>query len=476
MSVALTREMPRCTDDGLRVPRKVLIVSPHFPPVNGADMHRVRLSLGCLLEFGWEPIVLAVHPESVEGTHDPLLLKTIPDDVIVRRVQAAPARWTRKVGLSALGIRALPSLYQEGARIIRRERPDLVFISTTMFHAMTLGRLWKRRFGVPYVLDMHDPWVNEYTERQAIARRGLKHRAARRIHRVLERWTMRAVDGLVAVSEAYHVDLRRRYPWIPESHCLTLPFGASAQDYAVARDAGLENPFFTPGDGLIHGVYAGVLGTAMRFACESICRALRAGLSESPELFRRLRLHFVGTDYAAGDRARETIRPIAAELGVAEFVQEHPQRIPYFSALNLLSQADFLLAPGSSDSGYTASKLAPYILARKPLLAVFHECSSVVRVLRETGGGDVVTFADADDVDSTARRLLAAWTAMLRQLPFVPPTDWNAFEHYSTREMTRRMCGLFDRIVAGDPGPTDGAAITAVRPSQEDSLLLTATR
>jgi hypothetical protein len=456
--------------------RKALIVSPHFPPSDKVDMHRVRLSLPYWREFGWEPTVLAVDPESVEGTHDPLLLKTIPDNIDVQRVKAAPARWTRRIGLSALGIRALPSLYREGARILRRERPDLVFISTTMFHAMTLGRLWKRKSGVPYLLDMHDPWVNDFDQRQGVARPGLKHRAARRLHRVLEPWTMREVAGLVTVSEAYHIDLRRRYPWIPESHCLTLPFGASAQDYAVAREAGLENPFFARGDGLIHGVYAGCLGTAMRFACESICRALRAGLRESPELFRRLRLHFVGTDYAAGDRARETIRPIAAELGVAEFVQEQPHRVPYFSALNLLQQADFLLVPGSSDSGYTASKLAPYILARKPLLAVFHECSSVCRVLRETGAGDVVTFADVDDTEAIGARLQTAWTAMLRRLPCVPPTDWSAFEPYTAREMTRRMCGLFDRIVGGVPGQQDGDAVRAGHPSHEHSLLATASR
>jgi hypothetical protein len=268
--------------------------------------------------------------------------------------------------------------------------------------------------------------------------------------------------------------LRRRYPWIPESHCLTLPFGASEQDYAVAREAGLENTFFTPGDGLLHGVYAGCLGTAMQFACESICRALRAGLSESPELFRRLRLHFVGTDYAAGDRARETIRPIAAELGVAEFVQEHPQRIPYFSALQLLNQADFLLVPGSSDSGYTASKLAPYILARKPLLAVFHERSSVPHTLRATEAGDVVTFADADGTERTGRRLLGAWTELLRRLPFVPPTNWEAFERYSARAMTRRMCGLFDQVTGEAPGAPDDDVLTAGRASQEASLLATA--
>ena len=39
---------------------------------------------------------------------------------------------------------------------------DLIFFSTTQFDAFSLGPTWKRKFGVPYVLDYHDPWVNNY--------------------------------------------------------------------------------------------------------------------------------------------------------------------------------------------------------------------------------------------------------------------------------------------------------------------------
>ena len=44
-------------------PRKVLIVSPHWPPVNAPDLQRVRMSLSYYRQYGWEPVVLAVHPD-----------------------------------------------------------------------------------------------------------------------------------------------------------------------------------------------------------------------------------------------------------------------------------------------------------------------------------------------------------------------------------------------------------------------------
>ena len=161
--------------------RRLLIISPHFPPVNAPDMHRVRMSLPHLVEFGWETRVLAVDPSRVEGVEEPLLLETIPPCVPVHHCNAFDVCWTRKLGVGALAIRALPFLHRAGAAILRAHKADLVYFSTTMFPVMVLGRLWKRRFGVPFVVDMQDPWVSDYYERRPRLERPRKHRLAQRM-------------------------------------------------------------------------------------------------------------------------------------------------------------------------------------------------------------------------------------------------------------------------------------------------------
>src|SRR5829696_8891477 len=93
-----------------RMRRRVLIVSPHFPPVNAPDMQRVRMSLPFYAEFGWEPTVLAVAPTSTERT-EPLLTETFPAGIPVERVRALPADLTRMVGVGNLALRSLPFLY-----------------------------------------------------------------------------------------------------------------------------------------------------------------------------------------------------------------------------------------------------------------------------------------------------------------------------------------------------------------------------
>lgn len=446
--------------------KKVLIVSPHFPPTSAADMHRVRLSLPHFAEFGWEPSVLAVGPEFVEGREEPLLLRTVPPGAEVTRVRALPSKLTRKVGLGDIALRSLPFLYRAGARIIKNSKVSLVYFSTTAFPALALGRVWKEKFGVPFVVDMQDPWLSAYYEDKPPSARPPKYRLSQRLHGALEPWTMKAVDGLISVSPDYLTTLRERYPWLENKPEAVLPFGASALDFEVIRTHPQSNRFFERGSRQINGVYVGRGGKDMEFALQIVFRALRLGLQSQPEIFDRLKLHFVGTSYAPGRHARKTVAPVAKELGLSSYVEETPERVPYFEALQLLQDADFLIVPGSDDPQYTASKIYPYILARKPLMAVFNQRSSVCRVLSETGAGEVLPFHSGNSPAEYATTFFERWSETLRKLPFSPALNEDAFAPYTTYEMTRAQCDLFDQVVSGGkcpPGRSVPGAVGAVR-------------
>jgi hypothetical protein len=252
---------------------------------------------------------------------------------------------------------------------------------------------------------------------------------------------MAGVDGLIAVSGEYLKTLRNRYPRLEQKPALTLPFAASEKDMDVARRLPGRNRFFQPGDGRIHGVYVGRGGADMAAALRIIFQGLRLGLTRYPELFERLQLHFVGTDYAPPQIARKTIEPVAQEFQLGERVLESPCRVPYFEALQLLLEADFLLVPGSDDPQYTASKIYPYILADKPLLGVFHPRSSVREVVQRTRAGVIFPLGGAP------QDFCELWKDLLESRFVTPRTDWPAFAPYLAREMTRRQCELFDLVV-----------------------------
>jgi hypothetical protein len=426
--------------------KQLLIVAPHFPPVNAADMHRARVSLPYFREFGWQPHVLAVAAEHQgEMAQDERLLETLPADVPVTRTSAAPLWLTRTLGVGNVGLRALAPLHRAGARLIREARIDLAYFSTTVFASMALGPLWKRRYGVPFVLDMQDPWVSDYRPAGGAAPRG-KHALASRLHGWLEPFTMRSVDGLVAVSPAYVTTLRARYPQIAPELCATIPFGASAADFDVARRLPASEDRTAPHrrKGELQAVSVGRGGDDLAPAATILFRAVAALRSSAPP--RPVRFLFVGTDYAPAGQGRRSIAPVADRCGAGDLVTEIPERAPYFEALRRLIDADLLVVLGSADPQYSPSKVYPYLLARRPVVAILHEASPVVALLRRAGCL-VVTFGGVGDIDGAARTLAPALASLLARLPFEPEIDDAVLAPFGARELTRQQCALFDAVL-----------------------------
>lgn len=429
--------------------RKVLIVSPSFPPINAADMHRVRQTLPHLREFGWHAVALVVDPAYNEGLREDDLLRSVPSDVEVRRVRALDPRWTRKVGLGSLALRSLPFYERAGNRILEKRDVDLIYFSTTMFPVTVLGAYWKRRYGVPYVIDMQDPWYTDYYDKRPKRERPPKHWFSSRLNKYLEPIAMRSVDALISVSDDYSQTLRARYSRLDSISCTTIPFGGDEGDFDLLASLAPENRFFRQDGDRINVVYVGRGGHDMQLAARATFRALVQGLRDAPRLFERVHMYFVGTHYARFDADAKTFEPLASEYGIENRVHEYPARVPYFTALELLRQADMLFLPGSTSAGYTASKLYPYVLARRPILPVFDERSSVVSILRTVGAAEPVTFrADNSAADAAlSLRVGEQWTSLLRRLPFTPATDWKAFEPYTARAMTRRQVEVFNRVI-----------------------------
>lgn len=427
--------------------KKVLIISPNFPPINAADMHRVRQSLLYFKEMGWEATVVAVEPRFVEMSEDPILLKTLPPDANIIRIKAFETKTTRKFGLGNLGYRSLLSYCSTCNKLIKKNRFDLVYFSTTAFPVMTLGRYWKSRFGIPFIIDMQDPWRNDFYLDKPKNERPPKFFMAYNMDKLMEAWTMRRVDGIISVSPGYPKTLMERYTNIKPEMCTVIPFGGAPIDFEILAETNVENPLFTPGNGRINFAYIGRGGHDMSLAVSGIFSALRKGVEEEPEHFSRVQMYFVGTSYAADGQGQKTIEPIAERFGVAGQVSEITNRLPYFQALKVLKDADILIIPGSTDTNYTASKLYPYILAERPIIAVFNENSTVVEILTKTKAGSCASFSNTDTPELLAEKVLKILRDFLHRLPFHPETDWNAFEPYSAKEATRKQVAFFEKIV-----------------------------
>lgn len=418
-------------------------MSPHFPPVNAADMHRLRQGLPYFEQYGWNPVVFTVSPEFVEQSCDPILLETVPDHVEVHSVKAYSTRWTRKVGLGNLGFRSWFQYRNAIDAYLRQNKVDLIYFSTTVFTLISLGRYWKNKFGVPFVVDLQDPWRNDYYLELSRKDRPKKFWFDYRQKKYLEGRTMPWVDGIVSVSDGYVATMKQRYPELREMDCITMPFGVLPRDIEVAR--AMESK--RPKEDFLRIIYAGRGGLDMDFVLSALFRAFAKGLATDKKLFKRVRFQFVGTSYAASGKGVKTVTPVAERYSVASYVEEKTDRLPYFEALRFLLDADVLFVPGSTDSNYTASKIFPYILAEKPLLAVFNADSSVVDIVESTKSGEMVVFNNGDSVDDLSVLVYRQLKSLLERLPFRPETDWDAFSPYTANEMTWKQCAYFDQVI-----------------------------
>ena len=427
----------------------VLIIAPDFAPSSLPPATRVRFFAKHLPEFGWEPIVLTVDPKHYEATVDPENEQLLSPSLEVIRTGAFSTRWTRKIGIGDIGMRSLWQHWRAISRLCRERKIDLIFIPVPPYVPMVLGRLAHARFGIPYVIDYIDPWVTEYYWRLPKAQRPPKWRASYWLSRTLEPFALRRVSHITGVSKGTTDGVIDSYSWLSPEHATEIPYGAEAGDFEYLRRHPRPNSIFDPNDGLVHLSYVGACIPAMHAAVRAIFQAVRAGLDRSPETFQRLRLHFVGTSYAANGHAPRSVLALAREAGIESLVDEHPSRIPYLASLQVMIDSHALLLVGSDEPHYTASKVFPYILAERPLLAVFHEDSSVVRILGETGSGRVIRFNNRNTASSRVNEI-SEWLSEIAS-----PRGGNtlslkaeAFRSYSVRAMTASLGAVFDDAVS----------------------------
>jgi hypothetical protein len=433
--------------------RKVLMVSPHFPPDTSAGTHRVRLLAPHLPAFGWEPTVVTVDPAAYEGRLDPDLARLVPETLRVVRVPAWPVEFTRTLGIGDLGLRALTGLWSGCGRLLAGERFDALFITVYPTYPALMGPRLKARFGIPFVLDYQDPWVGAWGLEVGGGRGGradVKSRVTRAMATRLEPYVVRHADAITAVSARTYEDVLARVADATPCACAAIPLGFEADDVEALARAPRENRWFDPSDGLVHVCYVGTVLPKGVPVLRALLTALRELKSGAPALFERLRLHFLGTSNQRDPRGAERVLPIARELGVAEIVSEVPPRLDYLDALNVQVTASALLLMGSTEPHYTPSKVFPALLSGRRILAVYHEASSVVQMLRAPSvDAHVISFADDRGIAEVVPAVRAAFEHLAgsnRAPRRAPALD--AIADCSARACAGRLAGVLDTVVS----------------------------
>ena len=250
---------------------------------------------------------------------------------------------------------AVPS----GRRLIREWRPDLIFASAPPNTGLIVASRLARSFGIPWVADLRDLWVdNPYYSAPAWRRP---------VDAVLEWLTLRDAAGLVTVSPSWANQLRRRHA----KATAVVYNGYAEEDFP-------ESPTRTDRGEVLTIRYTGSIYPGFRDPS-----ALFAAIRSLPDGPRN------GVTVEFFSDEGETVLAAAAAHCVTDAVAVRP-RVPYRRALELQMDSDILLLLQSSDArdeGNLPAKIFEYFYARRPILFIGYEHGIAARFIRERGAG-----------------------------------------------------------------------------------------
>lgn len=418
--------------------KKILIISPHFPPSNLAAVHRTRLFSKHLSTFGWDPVILTVHEDFYEETLDWNLHEMLDKGLNIKKVKAFKVTKPRLIG--DIGIRAFIQLYTKAKYLIKKEKFDFVYIPIPSFYVALIGRMLNFSTGIKYGIDYIDPWVHNFPGSE---RKFSRAWFSTKIAKMLEPIAVKKASLITGVAEGYYKGVIDRNPEL-KAGCTfgAMPYGGEEEDHFFVEKLKNVSPLFKSNPNKIKLVYAGAMLPRAYEPLELILETI----SNNSSLFCNLEIYFIGSGKRANDKDSHNIKHMAEKYGVWEKnIFEFPMRIPYLDVLVNLNNADGIFILGSTEPHYTPSKVFQGILSGKPIFAILHKDSTALKVIEETGAGICIPI-DPDNINAVTSTFLTSYHNFLHYIKNFDKKNVNMskFEQYSAKKVTERLSELLE--------------------------------
>jgi hypothetical protein len=364
--------------------KKILILYPHFPPSNLAGVHRARLFAQHLPSYGWEPVILTVHEDFYEEKLDHNLVKLLPPNLRIEKVNAYQVGKNRFIG--DIGLRGFFQLYRKAKQLIKDEHFDFVYIPIPSFYCALLGRKLQRATGIKYGIDYIDPWVHIFPGSEKLFSR---HWFSAKLAKLLEPIAVKNTSLITGVAEGYYQPVLDRNPHLKNIVTGAMPYGGEIRDHEIVASLNIAPYLFKKKDNKLQLVYAGAMLPKAYDPLEEVFKIIEKNKMN----FEDVEIHFIGTGKKPDDVNGYNIKLLAEKYGLwNSIVFEYPARIPYLDVLVHLNIADAVFILGSTEPHYTPSKVYQAVLSEKPVLALLHEDSTAGNVLESANAGIVIRF------------------------------------------------------------------------------------
>jgi hypothetical protein len=421
--------------------KKILIITPHYPPSNLAAVHRSRLFAQHLPSFGWNPIILTVDEKHYEEELDWNLFQLLPPNQQISKVDAYPISKPRLIG--DIGLRAFIQLRRKALDIVKTQNIDFVYIPIPSFYTALIGPYLNKRTGVKFGIDYIDPWVHRFPGSEQIFSR---HWMSTQLAKLLEPKALKGVSLITGVAEGYYAGVLQRNNQLSKT-CLfgAMPYGGEQGDHLGLHNLEIQ-PYLFKNNKKLQFVYAGAMLPKAYKPLEELFKAI----STNAALFENVEFHFIGTGSLSNDETSYTIRPIAIKYNIWDSVVfEYPKRIPYLDVLVHLNAADAVFILGSTEPHYTPSKTYQAVLSNKPIWAILHEQSSASKILTTTKAGVVLKINGLEGLKNISQNINESFNEFLLFKKSYNPeqVDLETFNEFSAKKVTEKLVELLNKII-----------------------------
>lgn len=447
----------------------LLMIAFEFPPLGGMGVQRSLKFAKYLPEHGVRPVVVTPDKASIVALlgrgREAALLDELPAATRIERVACSPMRrgggsrigdWLHQffsLG-EGLGSAWRGPLLAAWSELVRREKPDAIYVSIPPFSMAPLAVELAQRSGLPLILDFRDNWSQWCCSPQPS---WLHYRLTLR----RERACLDAASAVVGVTRQLLEDLQRAHPGVSAEKFHVVPNGydAALPESLPMRPARGEEPFVIGYVGIFYYTpetraalldpwwqrsphrwlqYAPRREDWLYRSPFFFFRALRRLLDARPDLRSRVKVRFVG-DTPAWLRAQ------VEEFGLADVV-EHLGRMSHRACLDFQASCDALLATSAKVIGgrdyCIAGKTFEYVASQAPIIG-FVTAGEQRDFLASSG---LALVCDADEPEAGVRAL-----AHLIEGHFSPAPNLPFLHRFHRRETSRQMADLVRHVVGVRP-------------------------
>jgi|GEM_PF-1435598 len=435
--------------------RRVLIIAHIFPPVSGSGVQRTLKFVKYMRDFGWEPVVVTVGKTNYPLS-DPTLLKEIPDDIEIVRVDEpaeAPneeqikslieaystimnsremmSQFAASIKQKEMNILQPDSYALWGIEVIKTvknlidlEQIDMLYSTSGPYTDHFVAFMLKQTMNAPWIADFRDEWTNN-----AYANYD-KASVLYKFHYRMEEQIVKCASHVLTTTPLAADNMKEQFR-LDEHKISFITNGYDEADFAsLSAERDTPNDLFT--------VYHNGVLYSIRTPL-TVFKAVHQLIQEGKVDRDRIRLRFTWTE--DDDKWRDA----AERLGIGKQV-EFLGYLPHEKSLEYAMSADALLlilGPGDKNRSIYPGKSFEYLRLNKPIIALSPPDSLVEQLLNDTDRGTNSDFNDVDGIKRAFEHIYRSWASGASRT--YEPDQLVA--RYERRNLTRQLTDTFNSVL-----------------------------